>query len=138
MAMNSNSRNIKIYYPEVDTLKGIAILFIIFSHSFCEFPVDIRGHLPLLQFFSVSFALGLFFICSGFLFRDDMSWSQFVKKKGLRIVVPMLVFGYVNVFLRLAFTSFTRTKVGGGYFVISINRPIILVPLLFVSYYGFR
>ena len=111
--MNSNSRNIKIYYPEVDTLKGIAILFNIFSHSFCEFPVDIRGHLPLLQFFSASFALGFFFICSGFLFRDDMSWSQFVKKKGLRIVVPMLVFGYVNVFLRLAFTSFTRTKVGG-------------------------
>ena len=105
---------IKNYYPELDALKGIAILFIILSHSFCEFPIDIRSNLPVLNHLVGSFALCLFFICSGFLFRDDMSWSVFFKKKGKRLLIPLLFFGYANVALRLIMAPFTRSQMGGA------------------------
>lgn len=104
----------KKYYPELDALKGVAILFIILSHSFCEFPIDLRSNLPVLSHFACSFALCLFFICSGFLFRDDISWSVFFKKKGDRLLIPLLFFGYVNVALRLAMAPLTRSHMGWG------------------------
>lgn len=105
--------NQKKYYPELDALKGIAILFIILSHSFCEFPIDIRSNLPVFNHFAGSFSLCLFFICSGFLFRDNISWLVFFKKKGKRLLIPLLFFGYVNVALRLAMAPFTRSHMGG-------------------------
>ena len=31
----------KKYYPELDIVKGIAILLVILGHSFCTFPFDL-------------------------------------------------------------------------------------------------
>lgn len=52
----------KVYFPEIDVIKGIAILLIIFGHSFCEFPVNLVEQLnPKIQIWIGQFNLHLFF-----------------------------------------------------------------------------
>ena len=53
----------KKYYPELDIVKGIAILLVILGHSFCSFPFDLNAQLPpVLGKIVRSFQMPLFFI----------------------------------------------------------------------------
>ena len=57
----------KVYYPELDVIKGIAILLIILGHSLCEFPVNIDEQLQSVIPYVDGFSLAIFFVASGFL-----------------------------------------------------------------------
>lgn len=62
--------NKKIYYQELDIVKGIAILLVIMGHAFTNHPVDIKGNMPeLFQFMINNAQMPLFFVASGFLFN---------------------------------------------------------------------
>lgn len=99
----------KYYYPELDIVKGIAILLVILGHSFCTYPIDINSEFPLLGKIVRSFQMPLFFMASGFLFNVHGSFKDFVKKKLWRLIVPWIGFSIITVMLRIVFSSFTRS-----------------------------
>ncbi len=99
----------KYYYPELDIVKGIAILLVILGHSFCTYPIDINSEFPLLGEIVRSFQMPLFFMASGFLFNVHGSFNDFIKKKFWRLIVPWIGFSFVTVMLRTVFSSFTRS-----------------------------
>lgn len=106
---NMKSRNIK-YYSEIDIIKGLAILLIVFGHSICEFPINLHSMLPnVLPTCLAEFNLHLFFIVSGFLFSFNDDWTTFLTKKLSRLIIPYIVFGIVSTTLRILFSSFTHS-----------------------------
>lgn len=100
--------NKKIYFPEVDVVKGVAILLVILGHSFCQYSVNVGAHFPLLGSVVRSFQMPLFFIASGFLFTLETPFVVFLKKKAKRLIVPFFVFALLNVGLRYMFSSVTH------------------------------
>ena len=100
----------KAYYPELDIIKGIAILLVIYGHSFCYFPINIRDMLPAFAYDCVTkFHMQLFFIASGFLYTTKETWTTFLKKKSVRILIPYIVFCIFYHVLHLIASSFTRS-----------------------------
>lgn len=99
----------KKYYPELDIVKGIAILLVILGHSFCTFPFDLNAQLPpIIGEVVRSFQMPLFFIASGFLFSRKESFKIFIRKKMFRLALPWLIFSILSVTLRIVFSSFTH------------------------------
>ena len=98
----------KQYYPEIDAVKGIAILLVILGHSFCTFPINLDAEFPVLSAYVRSFQMPLFFIASGFLFSTNGPFAEFAKKKAWRLVVPWLVFCLLSLTLKVVFGSVTR------------------------------
>lgn len=99
----------KVYYPELDVIKGIAILLIILGHSLCEFPVNIDEQLQSVIPYVDGFSLAIFFVASGFLYSTKDSWSVFLKKKSLRLLLPYVTFCLLTIILRFAFAPFTHS-----------------------------
>ena len=56
----------KQYFPEVDTVKGIAILLVILGHSFCVYPINLVDSLGNLQEVIYSFHMPAFMAVSGY------------------------------------------------------------------------
>lgn len=108
------------HFDEIDIIKGIAMLMVIYGHSFATFPIDIKaGFSNDIQRCITSFDLGLFFCASGFLFSLKDSWLVFLKKKAQRIVVPYIFFCCLDVTARHLFASFTKShKLENIFFVI--------------------
>ena len=98
----------KQYYPEIDAVKGIAILLVILGHSFCSFPINVGAEFPVLSEYVRSFQMPLFFIASGFLFSTEGRFVEFAKKKAWRLIVPWLAFSILSLTLKVAFSSVTR------------------------------
>lgn len=102
----------KRYYNEIDVFKGGAILLIILLHSRCQFPLDVF-HADEMRFVNgfISFMTpnALFFFSSGFLFHKTADKKLFLKKKALRLLLPMLFFGIISVTLRLLASNYTRS-----------------------------
>lgn len=98
----------KTYFAEVDVVKGIAILLVILGHSFCQYPINVGEHFPMLSSVVRSFQMPLFFIASGFLFSLETPFAVFVKKKAKRIIVPFIVFCMLSIGLRSISSSFTN------------------------------
>ncbi|MCM1371572.1 MAG: acyltransferase family protein [Bacteroides sp.] len=99
----------KAYYPELDVIKGIAILLIILGHSLCEFPVNIGEQLSAVIPYVDGFSLAIFFVASGFLFSTKDSWGVFLKKKNARLLIPYATFCFLTILLRFAFAPFTHS-----------------------------
>lgn len=80
--------------PWADTVRGFAMLLIIFGHTigYCD---ELRG---LAEYLS-SFYVPLFFVVSGYLFTHDPQEGllHFMKRKALRILVPYFVFAMVSL-----------------------------------------
>lgn len=104
-----NSMTTKQYYPEIDVIKGIAILLVILGHSFCSFPMNVGAEFPRLGYLVRSFQMPLFFIASGFLFSVRGTFGEFLNKKTKRLVIPFFVFAFLAVALKYIFSSFTRS-----------------------------
>ncbi len=98
----------KKYFPEVDAVKGIAIILVILGHSFCLYPIDLVASLGDIQKVIYSFHMPLFFIASGFVFHRASSMRELVGKKCRRLFVPWLVFCVLSLALRVVFSSFTH------------------------------
>lgn len=100
----------KKYYPELDVVKGIAILMVIMGHSFCSHPIDLGAQLPTaLQQIISCCQMPLFFVASGFLFSPKGTWADFFRKKGMRLLVPYVTFSILTISLRYAFAPFTNS-----------------------------
>ena len=110
----------KKYFVEIDVFKGISILLIILLHSQCEFPIDLRGAEDLhyvrscIRFLSPN---ALFFFASGFLFCHSLKQDMklFVKKKATRLLIPMLVFGFVAYLEKKLGSNFVHTPSDEGF-----------------------
>lgn len=63
----------KYYYPELDIVKGIAIIIVICGHTVSD-TFDLPWYF---QYFLVSFSMPLFMVASGFLFTLKDDWSSF-------------------------------------------------------------
>lgn len=101
----------RAYIPELDIIKGIAILLVIMGHSFCEFPIDIRGAAPqYLKDFIAYAQMPLFFIVSGLLFSVKTDWNTMLKKKLPRLIIPYITFSIVASGLRMIFSAYTHSK----------------------------
>ena len=100
--------NNKIYYPEVDIVKGIAILLVIMGHACCTFPMNLDAELSWLHPFFRCVQMPLFFLASGFLFKMN-GGGDFWRKKLTRLLIPYIVFASLSILLRFAFAPFTRS-----------------------------
>lgn len=92
----------KNYFPEIDIVKGFAILLVILGHSFCTSPINLYEHFPVFGGVVRSFQMPLFFIVSGFLFSAKYGLTEFLTKKTKRLVTPWLVFSALAILLRFA------------------------------------
>ena len=99
----------KVYFPEVDAVKGIAILLVILGHSFCVYPIDLDSQFSELGAWVRSFQMPLFFIASGFVFSRAKSMHELLHKKFHRLFIPWLAFSVLSVALRIVFSSFTHS-----------------------------
>lgn len=104
----------RIHYNELDICKGIAISFVIFSHSFIHYPIELcnidwcKYCLDIIG----SFFLPLFFVVSGFLFSFS-KYEGFInnfKKKALRLMLPYITYGIINLGLKLLFPELINRK----------------------------
>jgi len=135
----------KIYYKEIDIIKGIAILLVILGHSFCSFPFDLGKQCPkeLIEIVR-SFQMPLFFMASGFLFSWRGSFLDFAKNKVKRLLIPYLAFGIASLILRISFSSITHsgridiltgleTIVTGGFYWFLYALLLIMLIMRFVN-----
>lgn len=114
----------KIYYPELDVVKGFAILVVICAHCIADILIIPKQ----LDFILHVFSMPLFMMASGFLFSFRDTWTTFLRKKISRLLVPYLVFGLLTILLRTIGGSISRGEV-------SIGRAF--VGLLLGDYYWF-
>lgn len=74
------------WYPWIDSMKGIGILFVVMGHT-CTYA-------PLFRWI-YSFHMALFFIISGLLFHPK-PFVQTVKRKAFRLLVPYAFFATIT------------------------------------------
>lgn len=86
--------------PTLDLLRGIAALCMILGHSLIVYPIDISAvpWCALLKYVIYTFHMELFFLLAGWVYRCD-SYSSFIKKKVLRLLVPYFIFGTFSLFV---------------------------------------
>lgn len=89
-------REKKAYAPEIDALKGISILGVLFLHMSFKgrLEAETLEIIDFLQFF-LSWSVTAFFFSSGFLSKpiDTKSdFKLFFKKKFVRLIIPCLTF----------------------------------------------
>lgn len=115
---------------EIDIYRGIAILLVILGHSFCEFPIDLKGEFNSFHLYISSFNMQMFFWISGLLFSTKDTWRLFITKKSKRLLLPWIVFVVLSIVLRTVAGAFTHSQIG------SIAHELILA-VTTAKYYWF-
>ena len=88
---------------EIDILKGIAIVLVIFGHSFIKYPINICE----MKFWSTLYEfirgvhMPLFFIVSGYCYSKKGGYKEYINKKIWRILIPYLVFNLIELIPRI-------------------------------------
>lgn len=108
----------KQHFDEIDIVKGIAILFVLWHHSFIKFPIYMLD-IPWCKYAMAihgTFFLNVFFLVSGYLFAHSKprTFVENFKKKASRLLIPYLSFEMVNLGIKLAMPSLVNRKIGGG------------------------
>lgn len=108
----------KIYFDEIDIVKGIAILFVLWHHSFIKFPIYMLD-IPWCEYAMAihgTFYLNVFFLVSGYLFAHSKprAFKENFKKKASRLLIPYIGYEVINLVSKLAFPYLVNRKVGGG------------------------
>lgn len=108
----------KLHFEEIDIVKGIAILFVLWHHSFILFPIYMLD-IPWCQYamsIHSTFYLNVFFLVSGYLFANgtQRSFVENFKKKASRLLLPYVGFAAINLGVKLVFPSLVNRPVGGG------------------------
>lgn len=105
-------------FDEIDIVKGLAMLTVLFNHSFILFPINIhdRWWSVWIQDINSTFFIGSFFLVSGYLFnsssrpqRPDMS---LLVKKLKRLIIPYLSCSVLNYLVKLIAPSLVNKQVG--------------------------
>ncbi len=100
------------HYPEMDRLRGIAILMVLLYHSILVYPINLTEQelWGKLHTFLWTVEMPLFFLVSGFCFRYEGHYMSYLKKKSLRILVPHFVFGVLDLLVRLVPTTIVHEQ----------------------------
>ncbi|MBF1433550.1 MAG: acyltransferase [Prevotella nanceiensis] len=139
----------KEYYPEITLLKGIAILLVVMGHAL---PSCIDQNLWYNSFACYIIGtpqMAMFFIASGFLFSESISWKDFLNKKVRRLLVPYVSYWAIVAFLHVILSSYTLSGsysfkdsiiflfTGGIYWFLYVLLLIMIVVRLFQFKYGY-
>lgn len=123
----------KKYYPELDKLRGVAILMVLLYHSILVYPVDLTQNLwcKYLHSFLWMAEMPLFFLISGFCFQYRGQYASYLSGKVRRILVPHFVFGAVDTLVRVMPNPFVHRTVDWkgalkGFFVDGANDWFLL------------
>ncbi len=128
----------RIYRPEFDMLKGVAIIAVVVIHSvyFGVGETDSFVAMGILHYFNAiaRFAIGAFLLISGFLLAVPVQWNfssliHFYGKKILRILIPYGIITYGVWILFGLEISYWWAFLSG-----SAALPLYFVPLLFQLY----
>lgn len=102
------------YFPQVDLLRGVAIVSVLLYHSIIEYPIDLRAQAVWCDWlfrFLAAYHMPLFFLLSGFVYSCK-NYGEYLKKRALRLLVPYLVFGGGSVVLHAAAGSLVNGEAG--------------------------
>lgn len=107
----------KRHFDEIDIVKGIAILFVLWHHSFILYPIYMLD-IPWCQYamsIHATFFMNVFFLVSGYLFANSTqrSFYENFKKKASRLLVPYFSYAAINLIVKIAFPSLVNRKVEG-------------------------
>ena len=107
----------KIHFDEIDIVKGIAILFVLWHHSFIKFPIYMLD-IPWCKYAMAihgTFYLNVFFLVSGYLFAHSKprTFTENFKKKASRLLIPYLSYEVINLGVKMALPQLVNRKVGG-------------------------
>jgi len=109
----------KLYFPEIDVVKGIAILTVVLEHSFALNYIDTMEFAWCNTVVSViqSFNMQLFFIVSGFLFSytKDKGIVESIKSKVNRLLVPYFFLSFVTFVVKSMLPSMINGDNGSVY-----------------------
>lgn len=91
----------------VDALRGIAMFLVTLGHAVIHYPIDLHADPACLLLFDFvsSLHMELLFLLSGWCFRFQGGYGAFVKKKVLRLVVPYVAFGLLDMLPRQLMAS---------------------------------
>lgn len=96
------------YYSQIDALKGIAIFLVVLGHSIILYPVNLHENIfceALYQWLS-SVHMPLFFIVSGFCFSYHYKYTDYLRKKVRRILIPYVFFNMLDIVPRAILGNF--------------------------------
>lgn len=107
----------KKHFDEIDIVKGIAILFVMWHHSFIQHPIYMLD-IPWVKYavaIHSPFYLNVFFLVSGYLYANSRprSFVENFKKKASRLLIPYTSIAIINFGVKLLFPSLVNEKVGG-------------------------
>ncbi len=104
----------KKYYQEIDSLKGIAIFFVVLAHSIILYPVNLLENVYCHSLFQLisSTHISLFFTISGFCFSYKDNYKDFLFKKIYRLLIPYLVFNLVDMIPRQLLPALVNRPAG--------------------------
>lgn len=107
----------KKHFDEIDIVKGIAILFVLWHHSFIKFPIYMLD-IPWCEYAMAihgTFYLNVFFLVSGYLFAHSKprTFKENFKKKASRLLLPYLCYEVINLGVKMALPQLVNRKVGG-------------------------
>lgn len=113
-AENAVASTGKIYYSQIDALKGIAIFLVVLGHGIILYPIDLHQN-DVCEFvfrWLSSVHMPLFFMISGFCFSYRGSYGQFIWKKVKRLLIPYFVFNILDLIPRYLFPSLVNRPRG--------------------------
>ena len=116
--MNKNIRD--GYYPEINIARGIAVLCVIFGHSFPDLGQEITNSLAhYLVDLVYSFHMGLFFFFAGFvssrkLIRGEYILVNVLKKKMWHLRVPYIFYSLIGLLIKTFGAKYSTTPFSPG------------------------
>ena len=104
-------------FKEIDIVKGIAMLTVIWHHSMIVYPINLQALPWCMHAMAVNhtYYLIVFFVVSGYLFAfsSNPSPTHTLNSKVKRLLIPYLSFEVINMAVKMMAPGLVNTKVEG-------------------------